>query len=67
MSLLLHLLLLAAMLFHVVTWFQTLPKTMPKLIVDGKQVPPQTITQIATLFAGACSLVLIVLTIWVAR
>ena len=67
LSLLLHVLLLAAVLFHVVTWFQTLPKTMPKVIVDGKQVPPQTITQIATLAAGACSLILLLFTLWVAR
>jgi fumarate reductase subunit C len=66
-SLLLHLLILAAVLYHVVTWFQTLPKTQPKVIVDGKQVPPQKITQIATLFAAACSLVLVLFTIWVAR
>ncbi len=66
-SLLLHALLLAAVLYHVVTWFQTLPKTMPKLILDGKQVPPQKITQIATLAAGACSLALLLFTLWVAR
>src|SRR5271166_305114 len=66
-SLLLHALLLAAVLYHVVTWFQTLPKTLPKLILDGKQVPPQKITQIATLAAGACSLVLLLFTLWVAR
>jgi fumarate reductase subunit C len=66
-SLLLHLLLLAAVVFHVVTWFQTLPKTMPKVIVDGKQLPPQTITQIATAVAAACSLVLLLFTMWVAR
>jgi len=54
-------------LFHVVTWFQTLPKTMPKVIVDGKQLPPQTITQIATAVAAACSLVLLLFTMWVAR
>lgn len=66
-SLLLHLLLLAAVVFHVVTWFQTLPKTMPKVIVDGKQLPPQTITLIATAVAAACSLVLLVFTMWVAR
>jgi fumarate reductase subunit C len=66
-SLLLNLLLLAAVLYHVVTWFQTLPKTMPKLIVGGKQVPPETISLIATLAAGASSLVLVLFTLWVAR
>ena len=66
-SLALHLLLLAGMLYHVVTWFQTLPKTMPKMIVNGEHVPPQKITRIATLFAGACSLGLIAFTLGVAR
>jgi fumarate reductase subunit C len=66
-SLLLNLLLLAAVVYHVVTWFQTLPKTMPKMIVDGKQVPPEKITRIATLAAGACSLLLLLFTLWVAR
>ncbi|WP_294538354.1 fumarate reductase subunit C [uncultured Rhodoblastus sp.] len=67
LSLLLNLLLLAVVVYHVVTWFQTLPKTMPKMIVDGKQVPAAKITQIATLAAGGSSLLLILLTMWVAR
>jgi fumarate reductase subunit C len=66
-SLALHLVLLAGMVYHVVTWFQTLPKTMPKMIVNGKHVAPRKITGIATLFAGACSLGLIAFTLGVAR
>ena len=66
-SIILHLLLLAAVIFHVVTWFQTLPKTMPKLIVKGKQVPPQQITQMATRVALGCSLVVVIITVLVAR
>jgi fumarate reductase subunit C len=66
-SLLLHVLLLAAVLYHVATWFQTLPKTMPKLIVGGAQVPPKTMTRIATLAAGACSLGLLAFTLGVAK
>lgn len=58
-SLLLHVLLLAAVIFHVVTWFQTLPKTMPKMIVNGAAVPAKKITRIATIFAGATSLALV--------
>ena len=49
------------------TWFETLPKTQPKMIVDGKQVPAETITKYATMVAGACSVVLLLFTIWVAR
>ena len=53
LSLLLHLVLLAAMLWHVVTWFQTMPKTMPKLIVGGVQVPQQRMMRIGWAVAAA--------------
>jgi fumarate reductase subunit C len=59
LSLLIHLLLLAVMLWHVVTWFQTMPKTMPKLIVGGRHVPQQRLTVLGVLLAAACSAVLI--------
>jgi len=66
-SLALHALLLAAVLFHVVTWFQTLPKTMPKLIVGGEHVQPKKITRIATLIAGGTSLALVLVVLGVTR
>ena len=47
-GILLHLVLLAGVIFHVKTWFETLPKTQPKMIVNGKQVPAADITRIAT-------------------
>jgi fumarate reductase subunit C len=59
LSLLIHLLLLVAMLWHVVTWFQTLPKTMPRLILHGKPVPPRRITAIGIAVACVCSLALL--------
>jgi fumarate reductase subunit C len=66
-GILLHLVLLAAVIYHVKTWFETLPKTQPKMIVNGKQVPPADITRIATLVAAACSIVLVLFTMLVAR
>jgi fumarate reductase subunit C len=66
-SLALHALLLAAVIYHVVTWFQTLPKTMPKLVVGGAPVPAKKITRIATLLAGATSLVLVLVVLGVTR
>jgi fumarate reductase subunit C len=66
-SLGLHALLLAAVLFHVVTWFQTLPKTQPKLIINAQQVPPRRIALIATVFGFACSLALVLFTLEMAR
>jgi len=66
-SLLLHAALLAAVLYHVKTWFQILPKTMPKLILGREPVAQRTITRVATIFAGACSLALVLITLGVAR
>ena len=66
-SLLLHLILLAGVVYHVKTWFETLPKTQPKLIIDGKQVPPAKMTSIATKVAAGASVVLILFTMVVAR
>jgi fumarate reductase subunit C len=66
-SILLNLVLLGAVLYHVVTWFQILPKTMPKLIVDGKQVPQARITTLVLRAVGFCSVCLVLLTIGLAR
>jgi Fumarate reductase subunit C len=62
-SLLVHLVLLAVVLWHVVTWFQILPKTMPKLILRGRLVPPRWVTAIGLLFAFVCSTGLLVVVI----
>ena len=66
-SILLNLVLLAAVLYHVVTWFQILPKTMPKLIVDGKQVPQARITTLVLRSVGFGAVCLVLLTIGFAR
>ena len=66
-SIVLHIALLAAVIYHVKTWFETLPKTQPKIIVKGKQVPAQEITRIATMVAGGCSLLLVIVAAWVIR
>lgn len=59
-SLLVHLLLLVVMLYHVVTWFQILPKTMPKLILSGRVVPQARISAVTLAIALGCSLVLLI-------
>ena len=48
-------------LYHVMTWFQTLPKTMPKMIVGGKQVP-RRITRYRARSPPPCSLALVLVT-----
>lgn len=60
LSLLVHLLLLAVMLYHVVTWFRILPKTMPKLILNGRLVAQTHISAITLLVGLGCSLVLLI-------
>jgi fumarate reductase subunit C len=62
-SFLAHLILLAAVLWHVLTWFQILPKTMPKLILGGRLVPPRRVTAMALLLAFFCSTGLLVVVI----
>lgn len=59
LSLLLHLFLLAAALWHSWTWFQILPKTMPKLLWRGHLVAQPAMTMAATLAAAGCFLVLL--------
>lgn len=59
-SMALHIVLLAAMLLHCVTWFQTLPKTMPRLIVRGRLVKPALLTSLSILAAVVCSAALII-------
>lgn len=56
----LHGMLLAAMLLHCVTWFQTLPKTMPRLVVRGRLVRPALLTSVAILAALVCSTAVII-------
>jgi fumarate reductase subunit C len=58
-SLLIHLMLLAAILWHVVTWFRTMPKTMPKLILHGRHMPQRKLTAIGLLLAFFCSAALL--------
>jgi fumarate reductase subunit C len=51
------------MLWHVLTWFQILPKTMPKLILRGRPVPQRQVTAIALLVAMVCSAALLVVVV----
>lgn len=39
-----HGLLLAAFLWHTITWFAIMPKTMPPIVVGGHKLAPGTIT-----------------------
>jgi fumarate reductase subunit C len=43
-SLLLHVVLLAAMVVHASSWFEIMPKTMPMIFVGGRRLAARTIT-----------------------
>ena len=60
-SIVFHLVLLAAMVVHAVSWFQIMPKTMPMLFVDGERVPAATITRAGLVTAVAAALALFAL------
>ncbi len=63
----LHAFLLAWMVYHTVTWFQTLPKTMPKVMVGVNAVPHARITALAVVVAFICSSALVAIAVEVAR
>lgn len=60
LSLLIHLLLLVATLWHTWTWCRILPKTMPKLVWHGSLIRQDLMTWVATLLAAGCSLLVLV-------
>lgn len=44
-AVLLHLALLLAMVFHALTWFEIMPKTLPSLVIGGRRVSAAAITR----------------------
>ncbi|MBC8023292.1 MAG: fumarate reductase subunit C [Burkholderiales bacterium] len=57
-SVALHVLLLAVFLYHTLTWFQIMPKTMPPVVIAGRKLVPGTITALGLAASAAASLVL---------
>ena len=57
-SIVLHLLMLVAMIYHAYSWFEIMPKTMPIVFVGGKRVTAATITMVGLMAAAASSLAL---------
>lgn len=43
LSIVFHLVLLAAIVYHAYTWFKLFPLTMPPIIVNGKKVGPEVV------------------------
>ena len=57
-SIVFHLVLLAAMVLHAVSWFEIMPKTMPMLFLGGERVAAATITRAGLAAAAAAALAL---------
>ena len=58
-SIVFHLVLLAAMVLHAVSWFEIMPKTMPMLFLRGERVAAATITRAGLAAAAAAALALL--------
>ena len=58
-SILFHLVLMAAMVLHAVSWFEIMPKTMPMLFLRGERVAAGTITRIGLSAAAIAALALL--------
>lgn len=66
LSLIFHLVLLVAMVYHVYTWFEVMPKTMPALYSGGKRVADDAITRAGVIAAIVANLALLAL-VWGTR
>lgn len=60
LSLLLHVVLLISMVYHTLSWFEIMPKTMPMMFVRGRRISPQLITRSGLVAAVLASLTLLV-------
>ena len=61
MSIVLHLALLAAMLYHTWSWFKIMPRTLPPILVGGKRLSADAITSTGLAVAALASLVVLAL------
>lgn len=63
-SLLLHVVLLAAMVVHAHSWFAIMPKTMPMIFIGGRRLSAATITRAGWVATVAASAALYALAWW---
>ena len=63
-SMMLHVLLLAAMVVHARSWFEIMPKTMPLIFVNGHRLAGTTITRAGWVATAAASVALFALAGW---
>jgi fumarate reductase subunit C len=61
----LHVALLVAFLYHTVTWFMIMPKTMPPIVVAGRKLAPALITGLGLAASATLSILLFAALKWV--
>lgn len=66
LSIVLHIVLLAAFLYHTWTWFNIMPRTLPPIVRDGERVKGTTITRAGLAAAVAASLIVLVIAVRIA-
>lgn len=66
LSIVFHLVLLVAMVYHVWTWFEVMPKTMPILYAGGQRVTDATIMRGGVIAAVITNLLLLAI-VWGTR
>jgi len=59
-SIAVHVLMLAAMIYHTYSWFEIMPKTMPAVFVGGRRLAATTITMLGLAAAVAATVALFV-------
>ena len=55
-----HAVILAAFVYHTVTWFQIMPKTMPPIVIAGRALAPWVITACGLAASALASAALLV-------
>ena len=66
-SIALHAVIVVAFVYHTVTWFEIMPKTLPPLELRGKRVPAAAITGIGLGAAALASALLVLIVMAFAR
>jgi succinate dehydrogenase subunit C len=63
-AVLLHLVLFGAMVFHALSWFEIMPKTLPTILIAGRRVSGATITVSGWTATVLASVTLLALALW---
>jgi fumarate reductase subunit C len=63
-AVLLHLVLFVSMVFHALTWFEIMPKTLPAIFIGGRRLSAATITMSGWTATAVASIALLALAWW---